>query len=58
MDIYDMDKMWHEIRERIAKEEEGLSVKERVARGNKLAEEYCKKYGLKMVKATRRGRPK
>lgn len=58
MEFYEMDKMWHDIREKIAKEEEGLSVEERVARGNKLAEEYCKKYGLKMVKATRRGRDK
>jgi len=58
MDFYEMDKMWHDIREKIAEEEEGLSVEERVARGNKLAEEYCKKYGLKMVKATRRGRDK
>jgi len=55
MDFYEMDKMWHDIREKIAKEEEGLSVEERVARRNELAEEYCKKYGLKMVKATRRG---
>jgi hypothetical protein len=56
LDFYEMDKMWHDIREKIAKEEEGLSVEERVARGNKLAEEFCEKYGLKMVKATRRGR--
>jgi hypothetical protein len=55
MDFYEMDKMWHDIREKIAKEEDGLSVEERVARRNELAEEYCKKYGLKMVKATRRG---
>lgn len=56
MDFYEMDKMWHDIREKIAKEEEGLSVEERVARDNELSEEFCKKYGLKMVKTTRRGR--
>jgi hypothetical protein len=58
MEFFEMDKMWHDIRARIAKEEEGSSVEERVARANKLAEGFCKKYGLKMVKATRRGRDK
>ena len=56
MDFYEMDKMWHDIREKIAKEEEGLSVEERVARAKKFTEEACEKYGLKTVKATRRGR--
>ena len=55
MDFYEMDKMWHDIREKIAGEEEGLSVEERVARSKKLAEEFGKKYGLKTVKTSRRG---
>jgi hypothetical protein len=50
-----MDEMWHDIREKIAREEEGLSVEERVARANESAEKSCEKYGLKMVRATRRG---
>ena len=55
MDFYEMDKMWHDIREKIAEEEKELSVEERVARSKKLAEEFSKKYGLKTVKASRRG---
>lgn len=56
MEFYEMDEMWHKIREKIAKEEEGLSVEERVARAKKFAEEACEKYGLKMTRTSRRGR--
>ncbi|MGD8719537.1 MAG: hypothetical protein PVH29_12050 [Candidatus Zixiibacteriota bacterium] len=55
MDFYEMDKMWHDIREEIAKETDGLTPEEQVARAKKQAEEFGKKYGLKTVKTTRRG---
>ncbi len=56
MDFYEMDKMWHDIREKIAKEEELLSLEERVARAKKFTEEASKKYGLTVTRANRRGR--
>ena len=53
MDFYEMGRMWHEIRERVAIEEEGLSVQERFARSAKLVDEYSEKYRLKIAKRTR-----
>ena len=49
MTFDEMDKMWHDIREKHAAEDEGLSVEERVERDNALAKEVAERLGLKIV---------
>jgi|GEM_PF-1584322 len=47
MDFDEMDKMWHEIREKLAAEDEGLSPAEIIARDKAALEEACRRLGLK-----------
>ena len=52
MNYKELDKMWHDIRERNATESEGLSDEELVKRANESVLEYMKELGLKFASPT------
>ena len=58
MDFYEMDDMWHGIREEFVAEDAGLSIEERVKLINERGRELADRLGLKVVTETSRARRK
>ncbi len=54
MDFDEMEKVWNEIRERRAKEDEGLSPAEKTASRRKRLDNACRHLGLKVDPKTKK----